>query len=41
MQHGNYNELLEKDGAFAEFLRNYAQTEDDDIHEEGDPTGMS
>nr|CAB3219626.1 multidrug resistance-associated protein 1-like [Phallusia mammillata] len=27
---GNYNELLEKDGAFAEFLRNYAQTEDDD-----------
>ncbi|XP_076820993.1 multidrug resistance-associated protein 1-like isoform X2 [Clavelina lepadiformis] len=37
---GNYNELLNKNGAFAEFLRNYAVTEDDE-KVEGDPTVLS
>lgn len=38
IQSGNYDELLEQDGAFAEFLRNYAVT-DEDAMQEGDPTG--
>jgi len=37
-QEGTYHELLEKNGAFAEFLRNYAQTDEDEVVE-GDPTG--
>ena len=32
---GNYSQLVESNGAFAEFLRNYANTESD---EEGDPS---
>uniref|UniRef100_F6PGX9 Uncharacterized protein n=1 Tax=Ciona intestinalis TaxID=7719 RepID=F6PGX9_CIOIN len=38
---GDYYELIEKDGAFAEFLRNYAINEDDDEYKEGDPTVLS
>uniref|UniRef100_H2Z8G3 Uncharacterized protein n=1 Tax=Ciona savignyi TaxID=51511 RepID=H2Z8G3_CIOSA len=36
---GDYYELIEKNGAFAEFLRNYAVSEEDDQFKEGDPTG--
>ena len=32
---GSYTELVEQDGAFAEFLRNYATRDD---NEEGDPS---
>lgn len=38
IQSGTYQELQEQDGAFAEFLRNYAVS-DDDVQQEGDPTG--
>uniref|UniRef100_H2Z8G2 Multidrug resistance-associated protein 1 n=1 Tax=Ciona savignyi TaxID=51511 RepID=H2Z8G2_CIOSA len=38
---GDYYELIEKNGAFAEFLRNYAVSEEDDQFKEGDPTVMS
>ncbi|XP_078487497.1 multidrug resistance-associated protein 1-like isoform X1 [Ciona intestinalis] len=38
---GDYYELIEKDEAFAEFLRNYAINEDDDEYKEGDPTVLS
>ena len=31
---GSYAELVDQDGAFAEFLRNYASNE---VNEEGDP----
>ena len=31
---GNYYELQEKNGDFAEFLRNYANTEEDEIFED-------
>lgn len=34
---GSYNELLEKNGAFAEFLQNYSlQDEEDKVEEEGE-----
>nr|XP_039268709.1 multidrug resistance-associated protein 1-like isoform X3 [Styela clava] len=37
---GSYYELQERDGAFAEFLRNYANTDDEEM-DEGDPTVLS
>uniref|UniRef100_H2Z8F8 Multidrug resistance-associated protein 1 n=1 Tax=Ciona savignyi TaxID=51511 RepID=H2Z8F8_CIOSA len=37
---GDYYELIEKNGAFAEFLRNYAVSEEDDQFKEGDPTDL-
>ena len=33
-QAGSYNELMKRDGAFAEFLRNYAQAEEEEEEDE-------
>lgn len=38
LQVGDYYQLLEKNGAFAEFLRNYAQAEEENVAEEEDDT---
>ncbi|XP_078692715.1 multidrug resistance-associated protein 1-like isoform X6 [Branchiostoma floridae x Branchiostoma belcheri] len=38
---GTYTELMEQNEAFAEFIRNYGNFEDEEENEEGDPTVMS
>ncbi|XP_066291267.1 multidrug resistance-associated protein 1-like isoform X3 [Branchiostoma lanceolatum] len=38
---GTYTELMEQNEAFADFIRNYGNFEDEEENEEGDPTVMS
>ncbi|XP_035695041.1 multidrug resistance-associated protein 1-like isoform X5 [Branchiostoma floridae] len=38
---GTYTELMEQNEAFAEFIHNYGNFEDEEENEEGDPTVMS
>ncbi|XP_070580038.1 multidrug resistance-associated protein 1-like isoform X1 [Ptychodera flava] len=38
---GSFQELLDRDGAFAEFLRNYSADADSEEDQEGDPTVLS